>query len=136
MSFNEKVPDLPRHKEALISQLFGEFIGFLKAQNLTDGVEFAHQTKPILQCSLKVIWIDKLSETHRITIALKSLDCLVEYAVLTQDKNILKRKTIKDLRYKLSSGSQLELIDVHQKQFDELFAEFKEDFQKLKENKL
>lgn len=133
----ERKGDEPRHKEAVISRLFGEFVGFLKANGLTDGEQFATQTVPIMQCSRKVIWIDQLSKTHSITVHLCSLSCLVEYGILTKDKKRIKPDVkIDNLRYKLSSGTEIELIDKHQELFDGLFEQFKQDFEKLKENKL
>ncbi len=127
-----KKSDDPIHKERIMSQLYGEFIGFLKSKNLILGKEFDVQVQDIFQCSKKVIWVDQLNEDFQITIYLNSIQMFVEYGVVKKkDMEVIHREKIEDLRYKISSCTDCELIDSHQEKFDELFNNFKIEFNKI-----
>ena len=125
----ERHPDSPLHKETIASQLFGEFVGFVKSQGLTKGKEFETQITEIFQCSKKLLWIDRYHPKFQITVYLNSIQMSVEFGVvIKKTKEVIHRNKLEDLRYKISSNTQLELIDPHQKKFDDLFNDFKLQF--------
>jgi len=138
---SQRKPDDPICKERLMCQLFGEFIGFLKTEGLTLGVEFETRNEEIFQCSRKILWIDECNPKLQITVYLNSLQMFAEFGVVEKQiagfnrvKNVEYRNKIENLRYKISSGTELELIDSHQEKFDEFFADFKTHFAELKKN--
>ena len=124
-------PDNPIDKEKTITQLFGEFIGFIKSKGLTRGKEFEINIKEIFQCSIRMIWIDQYHPSRKITIAFNSIQMFIEFGLL-ENNEIIYRKKIDNLRYKISEGEQVELIDSHQKLFDNFFEDFKNKFYELK----
>lgn len=128
-SFRIRHADLPAHKEKVISQLFGEFIGFVNLKGLKKGKEYETQIKEIFSCSKKVLWIDDYHPELQITIYLNSIQMFVEYGVKNKKTNeMMHRNKIENLRYNISSGSPIELTDGSRKRFDKLFAEFEEFF--------
>ncbi len=46
-------------------------------------------------------------------------------------QNVIHRNKLENLRYKISSCTDFELIDSHQEKFDALFKDFKYQFDKL-----
>lgn len=133
--------DHPDLKDRVMSQLFGEFIGFLKAKGLTDNEEYATQTVDIAfgECKKRVIWIDEVNPNWQLVVYLNSHMMFVEMGLCKRKdgkatKEVVLRRKIEDLRYNISPGTELCLIDSHQKKFDELFDEFKREFAKLKKN--
>lgn len=129
-------PDHPEYKEQIMSQLFGEFIGFLKTKGLTKGKEFEARIEEIFQCSKKIIWIDEYSPDFQITVYLNSIQMFCEFGVVEKKngqvtKNVTHRNKIEDLRYKISSDTQIELIDSHQEKFNNFFEDFKKNFDAL-----
>ena len=124
--------DNPVYKERIMSELYGQFIGFLKSRNLILGKEYDTKIQDIFQCSKKVIWIDQLSEDFQITVYLNSIQMFVEYGVVRKkDMEVIHRNKIEGLRYKISSCTDCELIDSHQELFDGLFEDFKIEFDKI-----
>jgi hypothetical protein len=129
---NIRHADHPEYKEQVMSQLFGEFIGFLKAKGLTKGKEFDTQIQEVFQCSRKILWIDEFHPDLQITIYLNSIQMFAEFGVVKKEsKQVIYRKKIEDLRYKISPDTELELIDGHQEIFKSFFKEFEEQFSKL-----
>jgi len=126
--------DLPRYKEAVMSTLFGECVGWLKAQGLTAGKEFDTANKPILQCSKKVIWIDQLNPVRQIVLWFNSISMEAEFGVAdksTEPKTVLYRNKLTDLRYNISTGSEPNLTKGSRQRFDEFFADFAAQFKTL-----
>ena len=118
--------DLPVYKDRVMSQLFGEFIGYLKSIGLTKGKEFETHVKEIFECSQKIIWIDELHPDIKINVILNSISMKIEFAVVVKKTtDVLHREKLEDLRYKISSCTEIELIDAHQKRFNEFFEIFK-----------
>lgn len=126
--------DHPEYKEKIISQLFGEFIGFVKAQGLTSDKEFATQISEFFQCSKKVMWIDELNPKLQLVVYLNSLEMFAELGLSNKTtKEVLYRNKIEGLRYNISEGSLLALTDGSQQNFNEFFEDFKVNFKKLKQ---
>lgn len=124
--------DLPRHKEAVMSTLYGEVIGWLAAQGLAKGNDFEAQSQDVLQCSKKVIWIDRVDPDTQITWVFNSVRMMVEFGVVRKsDKKVLRRETQSDLRYQISTGSEIALTDGSRERLDSLFEEFRTEFAKL-----
>ena len=82
VKISERKPDSPTCKDKLMSQLFGEFIGFLKSNGLTQGNEFETRTEEIFECSRKILWIDQYHPTKQITVYLNSLQMFCEFGVV------------------------------------------------------
>jgi hypothetical protein len=125
--------DYPEYKEQVMSQLFGEFIGFIKAKGLTQDLEFATQIQEIFQCSRKVLWIDRLSQKLQIVVDMNSIHMTCEFGVakLKNGKptgEVVHRNKIENLRYKISSGTNFELTDGSQERFNAFFEDFKKHF--------
>lgn len=128
--------DYPESKEQIMSQLFGQFEGYCKAKNLTKGSEYETRIEEIFSCSRKILWIDQWHPDWQITVCAKSLDMSIEFGVTERKngkvtKNVIHRNKLENLRYKISSCTNLELIDSHQEKFDEFFKDFKYQFDKL-----
>jgi len=124
--------DLPRHKEAVMCRLFGEVLGWLQAQGLTKGKEFEAQSQDVLQCSKKVIWIDQVSASQQITWVFNSIRMMVEYGVVRkEDREVLHRETLEELRYQISTGTEIDLTAGSRERFDGLFASFRAKFQEM-----
>lgn len=126
--------DDPKIKDSVMAQLFGEVIGWLKSEGLTDEKEFATQTIPKFDCSTRSIWIDGIHPKNQIVIAFHSIGMDVEYGISVKGtRDVLYRKKIENLRYKISSGTQKgALTDGSQKKYDDLILEVKEKFEELK----
>jgi hypothetical protein len=108
-------------------------IGWLNAQGLTKGQEFEARSQDVLQCSRKVIWIDEINPERQITWVFNSIRMMIEFAVVNKaDKAILHRETLDNLRYRISTGSEIDLTDGAQAQFASLFASFETKFGELK----
>jgi len=125
--------DHPEYKEQVMSQLFGEFIGFLKSKGLTKGQEFETRIEEVFQCSRKILWIDQYSPELQITVYLNSIQMFCEFGVVKRKngevtKDVTHRNKIENLRYKISSDTEFELIDSHQEKFNEFFEDFKKHF--------
>ena len=132
---NIRNPDSPEYKDKIMAQLYGEFIGFLKEQGLTKGVEFESKTTEIFQCSKRIIWIDELNPDTKINILLNSISMNIEFATIKKEGNeVQHRNKLENLRFKISSDTDLELINGHQGKFDDFFDDFKNEFLKIKEN--
>ena len=125
--------DHPQYKEQIMSQLFGEFIGFLKSEGLTQGKEFETQIKEIFQCSHKIIWIDDLHTDFQITVVFNSIQMSIEFGLVKKDNmEVCHREKIENLRYKISSCTELSLIDPHKEIYDNFFKSFIKHFNTLK----
>lgn len=124
--------DLPRHKEVVMSRLFGEVVGWLTAQGLTKGKEFEARNQQVLQCSKKVIWIDGLNPDKQITWVFNSIRMMVEFGVVSKpDKMVTHRETLTDLRYQISTGSEIELTDGGRSRFNAMFKSFEGYFKAI-----
>jgi hypothetical protein len=128
--------DLPQSKEQITSQLFGQFEGYCKGKGLTKGSEYETRIEEIFQCSTKILWLDQWHPDWQITVYAKSLDMSIGFGVVKKKdgkvtKDVTHRNELKDLRYKISSCTDLELIDSHQEKFDEMFKDFKYQFDKI-----
>ena len=127
--------DHPENKERVMSQLFGEFIGFVKSKGLSKGTEFATEIQEFFQCSRKILWIDDYSPELQMTIYMNSIQLFCEFGVVDKKtKSVIHRNKLENLRYKISSCTQIELIDSHQEKFELFFTDFKKWFEKLSEN--
>ena len=126
-------PDLPHYKESVMSNVFGRFLGFLKAQGLTKGKEYDTQVQQIFEVSTKVLWIDEVNPTHQITVVVKSLDMSVEFGYKTKEE-VLYRNKLEGLRYQIGTETELELTEGSQKKLDEFFEDFKTYYAKLAYN--
>lgn len=127
-------PDLPHCKEAVMCALFGETVGWLKAQGLTPGQEFDTADKPILQCSRKVIWIDGVTPKKQIVWSFNSIRMEVEFGVCdktTEPRTVTYREKIENLRYKISQGTEIALTDGARQRFDAMFQRFTGHFAML-----
>ena len=60
---NHRSGDDPRVKEAIMSQLHGEAIGFLKSNGLKDGEEFKSNIQETFSCSRRIIHIYDMDES-------------------------------------------------------------------------
>lgn len=126
--------DHPEYKEKIMSQLFGEIIGFLKTQGLTPEKEYATQISEIFQCSKKVVWVDEFHPQKQLVIYFDSLHMLAELGVsIKETKEVLYRNKIEGLRYQISSGTDVALTEGSQEKYDALFTDFKKYFETLKE---
>jgi len=128
--------DYPESKEQIMSQLFGQFEGYCKGKGLTKGLEYETRIEEIFQVSKKILWIDQYHPDWQIVVCGKSLDMSIEFGVTERKngkvtKNVIHRNKLENLRYKISSCTDLELIDSHQEKFDEFFKDFKYQFDKL-----
>lgn len=138
---NTRHPDYPEYKEQVMSTLFGEFVSFLKNKGLTKGKEFEIRIDEFFQCSKKILWIDQYSSDLQITICLNSIQMSCEFGVVKRKdgevtKDVIHRNKIENLRYKISPGTQIELIDSHQIEFDNFFSDFKKHFSILESSAL
>ncbi len=125
--------DDPLLKEKIMSQLFGEFIGFLKSKNLSQGNEYEFDIRLMFQCSKKVLWIDQYDEKLQITVYLNSITMTAEFGVVEKEtKNVLHRNKLENLRYNISTGSNLQLTDGSSKKYEEFFKDFVKHFETLK----
>lgn len=125
--------DSPTHKEAVCSEIFGRFIGLVESAGFTKGQEYETQVRPIFSCSQKILWLDRVSETHQMTLVVKSLDCSVEYGLVRKsDMEVVHREKITDLRYRISPGSSCELTEGSEKKTQQMLANFKARFDELK----
>lgn len=126
----ERNNDKPQHKETVISQLFGEFVGFLKEKGFTKGKEYETKVSQIFECSRQFIWVDDVHPLNKINIILNSIDMTIEFAVLNKKRGgeIIHHEKLPDLRYNVSSGTDIALIPAHQAKFDDLFKSFKRYF--------
>ena len=129
-------PDLPRYKEAVISELFGRFVGYLKSKGLTNEKEFAVTKKEILECSKNYLHLDRWHPTKNIVVYMNSVTMNIQYGVARKYKTKKPNKTIHlirldNLRYKISIGTQVELIDSDQELFDNLYNDFLAKFSEL-----
>lgn len=125
--------DLPRHKEAVMSQLFGEMIGWLQTQGITKGEEFETHNQGILQCSRKYIWVDQFHPDKGMTFSFGSIGMDLTLGVYKKpNKEILVKEELKNLRYKISTGTSVELIDSHRSKVNSFFDIFKREFLALK----
>jgi hypothetical protein len=131
--------DNPIFKERIMSQLFGEFVSFLKEKGLVEGQEFETAVKEIFQSTTKIIWIDRLDNDFQLTVVLRSIEFSLELGFVKKEKDgqpkeVLHRNKLENLRYNISPGSRLELIDSHLEKYKEFFEDFKKHFAKLKPN--
>lgn len=125
--------DLPLHKETISSEMFGRFVAIADMAGLTKGVEYETAVKPMLQCSTKILWLDRVNDKLQITVAIKSLDMSVEYGMVDKTtKAVIHREKLEGLRYKISNDTNIELTDGSRERFDELLTSFKGWFEKLK----
>lgn len=126
-------PDDPGLKEKIMSELFGEFIGFLKSKNLSKGKEFEFKIQEIFQCSKKVLWIDQYSDKFQMTVYLNSIQMFCEFGVVEKaTKTVTYRNKIENLRYNISTGSLLQLSDGSAKKFEDFFKDFVKHFEEIK----
>jgi hypothetical protein len=126
--------DHPEYKEKIMSQLFGEVIGFLKAQGLTPDKEYATQVAEVFQCSKKVVWVDELHSEKQLVICFDSLHMIAELGVaIKKTKEVLHRNKIENLRYQISPGTDIILTEGSQAKYNALFTDFKAQFESLKQ---
>ena len=128
--------DDPRKKDAVMAQCFDKFVKFVEGKGLTKGKEFEYRTEEIFQCSKRILWLDQYHPDWQITACANSISLSVGFGVVKRKdgkvtKDVTHRNELKDLRYKISSCTYLELIDSHQQKFEELFDDFKKHFEKL-----
>ena len=99
-------PDLPKYKEQICSQLFGQFIGYADSKGLTKGKEYETAIKPIADCSRKVLWIDELHPKKNIVVSINSVDVTVEYGIAAKEEGqpnkTIHRMKIENMRYNIS----------------------------------
>ena len=129
--------DNPKYKESVIAQLHGEFLGFLNARGLTKGDEYESQTHEILSCSKRYIHIFDQDKMRRcqLVVVLNSIAFSVEFGVYDKKaKKVLYRNKLENLRYKISTDTEIELIDSHQVKFREFFDDFKGKFEEIFKN--
>lgn len=127
-------PDDPILKEKIISELFGEFVGFLKGKNLTKGKEFEFQIHEIFQCSKKILWLDEFNEKWQITVYLNSIMMSAQFGVVEKaTKTVTYRNKLENLRYNISTGSKLQLTPGSSEKFEAFFKDFVKHFEKLNE---
>lgn len=132
MNTTVRNPDLPKHKETVMSQLFGQFEGFLVSKGLSKGKEYATRITELFDCSRKILWIDEYHPDLQITICLNSIHMTCEFGlVLKATSEVLHREKLEDLRYLISTGTELELNTGSQAKFNAFFESFKEQFKKL-----
>lgn len=133
---NIRHPDLPRFKEHFMSQINGKIIGFLESQGLQRGKEYETKTQELLSCSKSIIWIwdnDK-NRKHQLVIVINSIDMSVDYGVAFKPKNLtIYRKSLKDLRYNISSGSDMSLTEGSKIKWKEFFEGIQSTFHLLKD---
>src|SRR6478736_1338028 len=95
--------DDPLLKEKIMSQLFGEFIGFLKSKKLTQGKEFEIDIRLMFQCSKKILWLDQYDKKFQITVYLNSISMTAEFGVVEKaTKEVIHRNKLENLRYNIS----------------------------------
>lgn len=129
--------DNPTTKDAVMAELKGEIVGHLRSIGLKDEDEFAVRTKDIFQCSVRVIYIDKVHSTKQVVVVLKSTTMDVEYGLSYKEtppegqEKVIKRRGLDNMRYKISSGTEPELIDKNRQEFNELFDEIKTEINNL-----
>lgn len=128
--------DYPESKEQIMSQLFGQFEGYCKGKGLTKGLEYETRIQEVFSCSKKILWLDQWHPDYQITVYANSIAMNIEIGVTERKngkvtKNVIHRNKLENLRYKISSCTNLELIDSHQEKFDALFNDFKYQFDKL-----
>lgn len=128
--------DLPESKEQIMSQLFGQFEGYCKGKGLTKGLEYETRIEEIFSCSRRILWLDQWHPDWQITVYVNSMSMKIGFGVTEKKngkvtKNVIHRNELEDLRYKISSCTNMELIDSHQEKFDEMFKDFKYQFDKL-----
>lgn len=128
--------DHPDSKEQIMSQLFGQFEGYCKGRGLTKCQEYETHIQEIFSCSKKTLWLDQWHPDWQITVYADSISMSVGFGVVKRKngkttKDVTHRNELKDLRYKISSCTKLELIDSHQEKFDAMFKDFKCQFDKI-----
>ena len=129
--------DLPQYKESVIAQLYGEFLGFLKERGLTKGKEFEGTIQECFSCSKRCIhiWDNDEERDLQIVVYLCSTQFMLEFGVANKKtKEVIHRNKLENLRYKISSGEEVELIDSHQEKFRLFFEDFKKWFEKISDN--
>lgn len=132
-AYPQRNADLPLHKETVSSEIFGRFVAIAEMAGLRKGVEYETIVKPVLQCSTKILWLDRMNKRLQATVVIKSLDCSVEYGVVDKKtKKVIHREKLTDLRYKISSGTSIELTDGSREKVDEILRSFNLWFQKIK----
>lgn len=118
-------PDSPKYKEPLCSQLFGQALGIVQGFGWTRGQQFEYRSRPILDCSQKILWLDQADPQYQMTLSIKSTDCSLEFGVVRKiDKEVLYRKKVESLRYKISEADSPELTPKSTKAADDFLADF------------
>ena len=131
MIINGRSGDDPRFKEPVIAELYGKFIGYIEEKGLTSGKEFKGTTQDCFSCSKRYIhiWDNDDSKDCQIVVFLCSTQFRIEFGVYNKKtKEVTYRNKLDNLRYKISDGEQVELIDSHQEKFNEYFKDFKNKF--------
>lgn len=121
--------DDPVLKERLMSQYFGEILGFLIEQGFKKGNEYDSDTIEFFETSKKVIWIDEMDADTQINVVLDSLGLDFDFAVINKkSKEIVYRNRLENLRYRISDGEPLALIENHEENQKAWWSDFKSKF--------
>ena len=119
----------------MCAKLFGELEALAKDEGLVRGLGYETAVKPVLQCNIWILWVDEVHPKTQLTAVVRSLDCTVEFALVQKaDTHVLQREKTKSLRYKISEGASLELIDAHQAVFDGIRGRFKDALTELRKS--
>lgn len=125
---HQKLDD-PVLKERLMSQYFGEIVGFLKEEGLCKGNEYDTAVEEFFETTRKIIWIDEMDADTQINVLLNSLGLDFDFAVINKkSKEIVYRNRLENLRYRISDGEPLALIENHEEDQKAWWSDFKSKF--------
>lgn len=130
-------PDLPKFKNEIMKMYVGKLIGFLENEGLVDGQEFActlqNESYLIPRYYIHVFDNNK-NRKHQLVVVFNPIMMEIEYGVATKKpRETIYRQKLKNLRYKISDGEELDFIDTHKKKVNIAFSEIKKIFKLLKE---
>ena len=133
-TFKIRNADDPIFKEAVMSQLHSECLGFLKSNGLIEGEHYVSNIIHTFQISKRRIMIDRYNPEFTLNIIFKSLDLSVSIGLVEKDsetnelKKIIFQEKLENLRYNISSCTDLVLTDGSRKEYDDFFENYKKLF--------
>ena len=121
----QRNPDSPILKERLGGLLFGQILGILDSKGLVRNKDYDCVIREMFQCSTKILYVE-VNPIYQFTLYINTIDLSMEFGILNKETNeVPYRNKLSNLRYKISEGEDLELIDSHQVKWEEWVSDFK-----------
>lgn len=132
--------DDPKIKDSIFAELYGQIKADLENRGLTDGKEFKGTVQRFFDSSRRYVHVyDKdNNKKYQLVVFFNSAQMKIMYGIADKEKKkTIEKYELDNLRYKISTGEDQELIDAHKEKWTEFRSQILNSLVKVEElNKL